>query len=91
MKQRYEKAIEELMKAHYSRMSEKDRRLYAALESKKLGWGGQKYIRQLLQVGQKTIERGLRELANPDLLDKLGVGQQRLTGGGRKKKSLLIK
>jgi hypothetical protein len=86
MKQRYEKSIEELMQVHYSRLSEKGRRLYAALESKKLGWGGQKYIRQLLQVGQKTIERGLRELENPELLDNLGTGRQRLTGGGRKKK-----
>jgi hypothetical protein len=86
MKQRYEKSIEELMQVHYSRLSEKDRRLYAALESKKLGWGGQKYIRHLLQVGQKTIERGLRELENPELLDNIGTGRQRLTGGGRKKK-----
>ncbi len=86
MKKYYDTATEELIKSHYSRLSEKERRLYAALESKKLGWGGQQYIRQLLQVGQKTIERGIKELENPELLDKIGQDRQRLMGGGRKKK-----
>jgi len=40
----YPKKIEVLMQLHYCRLSERDRRQYAALESIKLGWGGVTYI-----------------------------------------------
>jgi len=55
------------MQLHYSRLSEKDRRHYAALESLKLGRGGTTYISKILGVDRKTILQGRKELTD-DLL-----------------------
>ena len=73
-----------LMQLHYSRLSEKDRRQYAALESLKLGRGGITYISNILGVDRKTILQGRKELTN-DLPDPLPQNRQRRVGGGRKK------
>jgi hypothetical protein len=53
------------MKALYGSLNEKDRRRYAAVEASKLGFGGRTYIAGLLDVDEKTIRRGLRELDDP--------------------------
>ena len=50
------------MKEFYRRLSEKDRRWYAAVESDKLGHGGQQYIAQLFGIDSKTIRQGLADL-----------------------------
>ena len=50
------------MKEFYRRLSEKDRRWYAAVESDKLGHGGQQYIAELFGIDSKTIRQGLAEL-----------------------------
>jgi len=75
-----------LMNLHYSRLSEKDRRHYAALESLKLGKGGTKYISAVLGVDRGTILQGRKELT-ADLAGgySLPEGKQRRAGGGRKK------
>lgn len=73
-----------LMQLHYSRLSEKDRRQYAALESLKLGRGGTSYISKVLGVDRKTIIQGRKELTST-LETSLAPGQQRKAGGGRKK------
>jgi len=73
-----------LMQLHYSRLSEKDRRQYAALESLKLGRGGITYISKVLAVDRKTILQGRKELTT-DLETFIPQGKQRRTGGGRKK------
>jgi hypothetical protein len=73
-----------LIQLHYSRLSEKDRRQYAALESLKLGWGGITYISKLLGVDRKTILQGRKELTT-DLPYVIPPGGQRKPGGGRKK------
>jgi hypothetical protein len=78
-----EKAIM-LMQLHYSRLSEKDRRHYAALESLKLGRGGSTYISKILGVDRKTILQGRKELTD-DLLVFIPSNRQRKVGGGRKK------
>jgi len=72
------------MQLHYSRLSEKDRRQYAALESLKLGRGGITYISKILGVDRKTILQGRKELTL-DLQDPVLPGRQRMPGGGRKK------
>jgi hypothetical protein len=73
-----------LMQLHYSRLSEKDRRQYAALESLKLGRGGITYISKVLGVDRKTILQGRKELTEG--LDVfIPSGRQRRAGGGRKK------
>jgi NADH/NAD ratio-sensing transcriptional regulator Rex len=60
--EKYGQAVEKRMKEFYRRLSEKDRRGYAAVESDKLGHGGQEYIAELFGVDSKTIRRGLAEL-----------------------------
>jgi hypothetical protein len=73
-----------LMQLHYSRLSEKDRRQYAALESLKLGRGGTTYISKILAVDRKTILVGRKELT-AELQDFVPRNRQRRIGGGRKK------
>ena len=74
-----------LMQLHYSRLSEKDRRQYAALESLKLGRGGTTYISKVLQVNRNTIIQGRKEFTGIIEALPLGTLQQRRAGGGRKK------
>ncbi len=59
---RYRKEVERRMKEFYRRLSEKDRRWYAAVESDKWGHGGQQYIAELFGIDSKTIRQGLAEL-----------------------------
>jgi len=72
------------MQLHYSRLSEKGRRQYAALESLKLGRGGTTYISKVLGVDRKTILQGVKELKE-ELLVFTPSDRQRKIGGGRKK------
>jgi hypothetical protein len=58
----YREEVERRMKEFYRRLSEKDRRWYAAVESDKLGHGGQQYIAQLFGIDSKTIRQGLADL-----------------------------
>ena len=71
------------MQLYYSRLSEKDRRHYAALESLKLGRGGITYISKVLGVDRGTIIIGRKELAAETFA--IPQGKQRKVGGGRKK------
>lgn len=76
----YGKAVERRMKEFYRRLSEKDRRWYAAVESDKLGHGGQQYIAGLFGIDSKTIRQGLAELetmedAAGEKLRKKAVGE----------------
>jgi len=43
----YPKDIEILMKQHYDSLNERDKRRYAAIESLKLEYSGEKYISQI--------------------------------------------
>ncbi len=72
MKRFYGRVVEEGMIIFYDSLSEKDRRRYAAIEVQKLPYGGQKYITKLLGCDEKTIQQGLRDLANKDELKKSG-------------------
>lgn len=58
----YAPAVERRMKRLYERLSEKDRRRYAAVEADKLGHGGTEYIAQLFETDPKTIRQGLLDL-----------------------------
>jgi len=58
----YTEGVERRMKVLFSRLSEKDRRRYAAVEADKLGHGGQQYIEDLFGIDGKTIRQGLAEL-----------------------------
>ena len=80
---RYPSAIEEQMRTVYTRLSEKDRRIYAAIEAQKLPRGGISYIAEVLGWAHKTIRRGMKELKDPRTLP---TDRIRRAGGGRKPK-----
>jgi hypothetical protein len=63
----------------YSLLDEKQRRLYAGLESFKLGHGGDRRIAEFLGLDVHTVARGRRELFRGDVQEE-GV---RKKGGGR--------
>ena len=64
----------------YSLLDEKQRRLYAGLESLRRGHGGDRKIADLLGLDPDTVARGRREL----LSGEMESGRVRLAGGGRK-------
>lgn len=83
---KYTKKTEMLMQLHFSRLSEKDRRRYAALEALKFERGGNSYISLLLGIDRKTIIQGQKELiALSEQTDQIPLDKQRHPGGGRKK------
>lgn len=81
--QPYAKEIEEQMRNLYQSLSEKDRRRYAAIEAKKLGYGGNSYVCRLFKCDENTVKRGLKELAQ---LPSDKDNRIRKAGGGRKRK-----
>lgn len=64
----------------FSTLDEKQRRLYAGYEALKMGYGGDKRIAELLDLNQKTVTRGRKEL----LGGSVDVDNIRESGGGRK-------
>lgn len=87
LENRFDEAIEEQMRDYFRTLGEKDRRRYAAIEAKKLPYGGIRYIAQIFGCSENTIARGIKELeglADGDPLE----GRERGEGGGRPKKKL---
>ena len=78
---KYSEEIKATMKKFYESLSEKDRRRYAAIETLKLGHGGQKYICEILNCDPDTVKKGTEEIAT-ELSDDDRI---RNAGGGRKK------
>lgn len=64
----------------YSLLDEQQRRLYAGLESLKLGHGGDTVLAEFLGLDPHTIARGRRQLLDQDV----AVGRARQRGAGRK-------
>ena len=79
----YSKEIESEMVKFYNSLSEKDKRRYAAIEAKKLGHGGIKYISELFGCHRNTITEGKSELENREV-KKFNDKAIREKGGGRK-------
>ena len=73
--------IEKHIKDTYSNLSEKDRRLYAAIEALKLPRGGKAYIIRLLGCSKKMLFRGIDDLNNPNTELKNRI---RKKGAGRR-------
>lgn len=63
-----------------SLLNEKQRRLYAGLESLKLGYGGDQRIAEFIGMDPHTVAKGRRELLEQDL----AIDRVRKAGGGRK-------
>ncbi len=76
-----DKELHYQMNLFLSRLDEQQRRWYVALESKKLGHGGDKRMSEITGMNVETIRRGRRELQN-SLADR-PVDRVRLPGGGR--------
>ena len=81
--QAYLPEIERVMKKYYASLCEKDQRRYAAVEALKLGFGGQSYIAKVLGCSEKTVSRGLDELAQLPEEPKFEAAIRK-AGGGRK-------
>ncbi len=78
----YPEQTQRWMKAFYEQLSERDQRLYAAVEGQKLGHGGIKVVCELFGCGRGPVRRGMRELGEPARLPE--DGRVRHPGGGRK-------
>jgi hypothetical protein len=77
----YTPELETEMRAFYQSLSEKDRRRYAAIEARKLGYGGHSYIATVLGCERHSVATGVAELRDPTALAQPGIRQP---GGGRK-------
>jgi hypothetical protein len=82
-KWRYSPELEQQMKTVYESLSEKVRRIYAAIEAQKFRRGGISYMAEILGCARSTIRRGLKELKDPRTLPK---DRLRRPGGGAKSK-----
>ena len=78
-------SVEKNVRDFYDTLSEKDRRRFAAVQARQLGYGGVRYMAEVLGCSRRTIERGLAEL--DELPHDPAAGQVRRPGAGRKKKS----
>ncbi len=75
----YPQETESQMQEFYTRLPEKNRRLYAGVEASKLDRGGVSHIGRLFNCSRTTILRGIQELSEADILQD----RNRETGDGR--------
>ncbi len=72
-----DRALHRRMNVFLSRLDEAQRRWYAALESQRVGHGGDRLLAQITGMDEKTIRRGREELG-AELAERV-----RQPGGGR--------
>ena len=70
------------MNLFLSRLNEPQRRGYAALESERIGRGGDRLLSRITGLDEKTLHKGRKELAAS--LEACPTDRLRLAGGGRK-------
>src|ERR1700691_4136647 len=75
------KEVHRLMNLFLSRLDEEHRRWFVALESRKIGHGGDRQLARITGLNAETIRRGRRELAGS--LDGLPAERIRRRGAGR--------
>jgi hypothetical protein len=76
-----EKSLHARMNLLLSRLDEQQRRWYVALESTRVGYGGDRELSRITGMNVETIRRGRREL--DDSLRGRPTDRVRLPGGGR--------
>jgi len=76
-----EEALKASILLFYSLLDEQQRRLYAGLESLKLGRGGDRSLAVFLELDPHTVARGRQQLLAQDV----EVDRARKTGGGRRR------
>jgi hypothetical protein len=74
--------------AYYRSLPEKQRRHFLALEFERLGARSKRYLARVFGCARQTIRKGLQELAEHNYQGD--YDRQRVAGGGRKKKRLLL-
>ena len=79
----WDASIEKNVRDFSHTLSEKDRRRFAAVQARQLGYGGVRYVAEIVGCSRRTIERGLAEL--DALPHDPAAGQVRRPGAGRKK------
>ena len=77
-----ERRLHQEMNLLLSRLAEPQRRWYAALESNRRGYGGDRLVSRITGLDEQTIRRGRLELAG-ELAD-VPITRQRRPGGGRR-------
>ncbi len=75
--------IAKLEQVFYMNLTEKDQRLFAALESMKIGYYGVHEVSTKYKIHKHTLRKGQKELLSGELVP---AGKIRKKGGGRKKK-----
>ena len=85
-KEHYESNFVEKQLNYYRSLLEKQRRHFLAMEYERLGVGSKRYLSRVFKCDRKTINKGLRELAENNY--EVDYTRQRTAGGGRKKKKL---
>src|SRR5215210_6989079 len=78
-----ERRLHEQMNLLLSRLDEPQRRWYAALESNRIGYGGDRWVAEITGLDEQTIRRGREELAGS--LTVLPRERAPQPGGGRPK------
>ncbi len=85
----YGQEEEQVMRVFFRSLPEDHRRRYAAVEARKIGFGGISYMAQVLGLSRGTIYQGLRELEqmvdSDDPQRPSGEGRIRRPGAGRPK------
>src|SRR4051794_38004893 len=76
-----EKSLHARMNLLLSRLDEQQRRWYVAVESARLGYGGDRALSRITGMNVETIRRGRQEL--DDSLRGRPCDRVRLPGGGR--------
>ena len=80
-KEHPDKVLHHQINLMMSRLDEQQRRWLAALESKRYGHGGIRYVSQITGLDEKTIHRGCQELET-ELQDR-PMDRIRVAGAGR--------
>jgi hypothetical protein len=76
-----ERGLHRQMVLLFGRLDEQQRRWFAAVESTRMGRGGDAIVSQMIGLDEATIRRGRNELAVS--LEERPVDRSRLPGGGR--------
>lgn len=76
-----DRGLHQRMNLFLSRLDEAQRRWYVALESSRIGYGGDALLAQITGMDEKTIRRGREELAGS--LQDFPPERVRRPGGGR--------
>jgi hypothetical protein len=76
-----DQTLHDQMNVLLSRLDEQQRRWYAAIESHRIGHGGDQLVAQITGLDPQTIQRGRRELAAS--LTERPTERVRMPGAGR--------